>query len=906
MLLFACTVPARAGNGAWVTSGYEDFVQGSFDAGGDNLYVSRRGRLQMIRVWDLNGDGHVDLFFGHSHDHRGHMPVLIYPQRNGRPDAAAPLSLPTLHGTSLRPADLNCDGHLDLIVLNTPPNGAPTQPSFIYWGGPEGLSPKYRTHIPTFSARRAFVADLDGDGLQDVVVHNGGRHRFDLAGNCFSIYRQTAPGVFPLDVREDIVIASVNGADAVQIDGRLHIVFVGRLSDEAPADSVYLLGPGAGPGAGGLKPPRRLNLGVAAPLSATWLILDGTAHLAVLTAKAVQLHAWSTQNATPQAVAQIDLSGVYRVKAGDLNGDQRDDLVCARPGGITCFVAVKNAFRTDDVLSLDVEGVADIALGDVTGDGLPDLAAAIYRQARSFTTTSRLYLNTGAGFENERFESYTTHGPTEVDIADMDGDTKTDLIFACALSGTASNDPPVRIYFGSADGQFKVGQHLDLPAVSAYGGFMADYDDDGFVDLFVSNEHDMSDRDIRGEPASFLYWGGPEGLVAGRVSNVPAKGVKIPLTADLDRDGHLDLVLGTGQGASMVYYGGEDGFSQERHKKIEPAPAVALQLADVNKDGWLDLFTVPPEAGKLYLLWGAPGGFDAERMTVLPTSASHMEVADLDGNGFLDLIIAAGGSPRSGFASAHTTSAIWWGSQEGFDAARRSDLELSGASREIAVADFNKDGHLDLVFSNYRQGTHRVFDAFILWGNDRHDYALEHATRLRQAASLGVAVADLNHDGWVDIVFCNHSTGPSHLTNSRVHWNRRGRFSDDAVTVLPTRGPHNTIIPDLGNAYTRRLEEAYTSAAFERPPKTNFKRLGWEAHTPFETSIVFQLRTAPTREALENAIWIGPGGTESFFVVSGTDLAPLPPENRWIQYRAVLRTPNGAATPVLTKVVVTY
>ena len=142
MLLFACTVPARAGNGAWVTSGYEDFVQGSFDAGGDNLYVSRRGRLQMIRVWDLNGDGHVDLFFGHSHDHRGHMPVLIYPQRNGRPDAAAPLSLPTLHGTSLRPADLNCDGHLDLIVLNTPPNGAPTQPSFIYWGGPEGLSPK--------------------------------------------------------------------------------------------------------------------------------------------------------------------------------------------------------------------------------------------------------------------------------------------------------------------------------------------------------------------------------------------------------------------------------------------------------------------------------------------------------------------------------------------------------------------------------------------------------------------------------------------------------------------------------------------------------------------------------------------------------------------------------------------
>lgn len=76
----------------WVTSGFESFSQGTFDASGENLYVSKRGRLQMIKVWDINRDGHVDLYFGHSHDIVEYQPALIYYQRDGElnPQAGNP------------------------------------------------------------------------------------------------------------------------------------------------------------------------------------------------------------------------------------------------------------------------------------------------------------------------------------------------------------------------------------------------------------------------------------------------------------------------------------------------------------------------------------------------------------------------------------------------------------------------------------------------------------------------------------------------------------------------------------------------------------------------------------------------------------------------------------------------
>src|SRR5436309_16003433 len=52
----------------FIDDSFEDFAAGKLDAGGQNLYVSRDGKVRTINRFDLNGDGHIDLLFNCTHD----------------------------------------------------------------------------------------------------------------------------------------------------------------------------------------------------------------------------------------------------------------------------------------------------------------------------------------------------------------------------------------------------------------------------------------------------------------------------------------------------------------------------------------------------------------------------------------------------------------------------------------------------------------------------------------------------------------------------------------------------------------------------------------------------------------------------------------------------------------------
>ena len=45
----------------WTKKGFEEFRKGTFGNGGQNLYVSKKGVLQRIFNFDLNGDGYFGL-----------------------------------------------------------------------------------------------------------------------------------------------------------------------------------------------------------------------------------------------------------------------------------------------------------------------------------------------------------------------------------------------------------------------------------------------------------------------------------------------------------------------------------------------------------------------------------------------------------------------------------------------------------------------------------------------------------------------------------------------------------------------------------------------------------------------------------------------------------------------------
>ena len=162
-------IPAlHAGEPVWIKRhGYEQLRQGVAADGGQNLYVSRQGRLQTINWQDLNLAGELDLLFTQDHESVYAPDSLICwggPQgfRSLLPEMwqlRAPYSvltwldqgrsritrLPTMGGGRSKIADLNLDGHLDLVFANFMHNYRSDQQSLIYWGSDSGLSPTNRT-----------------------------------------------------------------------------------------------------------------------------------------------------------------------------------------------------------------------------------------------------------------------------------------------------------------------------------------------------------------------------------------------------------------------------------------------------------------------------------------------------------------------------------------------------------------------------------------------------------------------------------------------------------------------------------------------------------------------------------------------------------------------------------------
>lgn len=165
--------------------------------------------------------------------------------------------------------------------------------------------------------------------------------------------------------------------------------------------------------------------------------------------------------------------------------------------------------------------------------------------------------------------------------------------------------------------------------------------------------------------------------------------------------------------------------------------------------------------------------------------------------------------------------------------------------------------------------------------------------------------------GWI-VLFANHTRdgsitrpGPQeHLVPSFIYWGGPGGLRAEKRTEIPGIGPHILMLRDLGNAYNRGLYEDYVSSPHKTPTGEVLARVWWEAETPRGTAVLLQIRCANTQEKLSGAVWQGPDAPDTWFTISGSSVRNA--KGQWIQYRARLTTPNGAASPYLTAVTIEF
>jgi len=225
--------------------------------------------------------------------------------------------------------------------------------------------------------------------------------------------------------------------------------------------------------------------------------------------------------------------------------------------------------------------------------------------------------------------------------------------------------------------------------------------------------------------------------------------------ADLNGDGKTDIVISGG--FIHVLLGNGDGtFTEAGTYGVAPY-IISLTIADANGDGIPDLVVPidgdPAAVAVLYgngdgtFRWG--GSYKTGGLY-----AWSAAVGDLNGDGFPDLIVAV----ACGTNCNHGLLSVLLGKGDGTFGAPVT-YETGPIASSVAVGDFNKDGHLDVVVANLcntnncRYGAHGGLSLFLGNGDGTLQSPFVGGSGGEYGYSL--AVADLNGDGNLDVVVAN-------------------------------------------------------------------------------------------------------------------------------------------------------
>lgn len=188
----------------------------------------------------------------------------------------------------------------------------------------------------------------------------------------------------------------------------------------------------------------------------------------------------------------------------------------------------------------------------------------------------------------------------------------------------------------------------------------ADFDNDGFLDLFIGNERGPGELFHNNKGRQFVN----VTATAGIDSNSFTKGVA---WGDYDNDGDPDLFISNYRAQNQLYRNNADGtFTETSGEAGLPSDAegsFATWFFDANNDGWLDLFVCqyngltpilsdyfgkPSTGHRLKLFLNREGRFeDVSESFGIHDVRSPMgaNFGDFDGDGWLDLYLGTGG-PR--------------------------------------------------------------------------------------------------------------------------------------------------------------------------------------------------------------------------------------------------------------------
>jgi enediyne biosynthesis protein E4 len=345
------------------------------------------------------------------------------------------------------------------------------------------------------------------------------------------------------------------------------------------------------------------------------------------------------------------------------------------------------------------------------------------------------------------------------------------------------------------------GEHKNKYLLETTGCGIAfyDYDNDGWVDLFIVNGTRLEGIPKGQEPISHLFKNNRDGTFtdvtakAGVGRSGWGQGVCV---GDYDNDGNDDLFV-TYFGKNVLYHNNGDGTFTDVSEKAGVAGVrtrwgTGCAFLDYDKDGRLDLFvanyidldlkTAPvPESGpclykSIMVACGPPGlkgdtnilyhnngngTFTdvSEKAGIFPVNGTFglgVLVADFENDGWPDIYVANDSQPSLLYQNQKNGTFKEIGVEAG--CALSADGKPQ-AGMGVSAADYDGDGNLDVVKTNFAGDTHSLYRN--LGGDQFEDttYAAKLGLNTR-FLGWGCGFFDFDNDSWPDILVCNGHVYP--------------------------------------------------------------------------------------------------------------------------------------------------
>ena len=446
---------------------------------------------------------------------------------------------------------------------------------------------------------------------------------------------------------------------------------------------------------------------------------------------------------------------IRSLSLGDFDGDGDVDAITGSAGDSNQDHSTVALFSNDGtgkleftstlLTSVDDEFVDDIATSDLDSDGDIDVVAAGRGSSRVF-----YFENGGDGtFSSAAVITGDFLEPRAVHITDMDGDGDLDVVGSSSYDDTASHHV---FWFENTDGQATFGQ---LPASIIDTGraprYMdsADLDRDGDMDLIVPLQ--LEDEIVLIENT--------DGFGTITTSVVLATGlteVERILVGDVDGDSDDDIVATVDAGGAVIWLDNSDGlgtFTELGFVSENTPHASGLSLADLDSDGDLDAVTTSQFSSGVSVHDNVGNALFVTNEITRPNAFDprHVLLTDVDGDGDLDLV-----------GQSDTDFEIAWYENAGdgtFGEQRLiANFDFFPSSTivwwDIDAADMDGDGDMDIVTS-----TPNLTDTLIWYENvdGKGDFSQEHSFNGTTAGgdplrALELSVLDYDGDGDNDIV----------------------------------------------------------------------------------------------------------------------------------------------------------